>query len=447
MAFRHYVGVERGLLWGLAVGTLACSSESYYEATPLSFEWDVAGLTSPRDELRRPRANLCAVALSCRRSIRGDVKIACALTIAEEQGLVYDGFAGVERRGRSSASFPKANYSFELRDEDGETELPTPVLGMGREEDWILDGMWADRSMMRNQLAYDIFASFGENRYAAEGRYCTLVLDGKYNGIYRLVERPKRDGSRIDIPKDDGSGSSFIVTQDPDGVLTFPLGLEEQWSLIYPNRRRATPAQVSAVQTWLDGLYRALRKRSKDGELFEYLERASLIDWILIQEFAKNIDAYKLSVYFYKAPQEPARMLPWDMDLAFGQPIVARGAPESPIAHESDGWVAERTPFIRDILATQGIAEALASRWRELRQGPLRSSAISRRLDEYEAAMRPELAANIERWPLNKVTFAGIYPPYEFPPRDSYAEESSALRLWIEERSTWMDAHIDEFTK
>lgn len=139
-------------------------------------------------------------------------------------------------------------------------------------------------------------------------------------------------------------------------------------------------------------------------------------------------------------------MLPWDMDLAFGQPIVARNAPESPTAHKSDGWVAERTSFIRDILAVKGMNEALAGRWRELREGLLSSSTLLGRLDKYEAAMRPELADNLERWPLDKVTFAGIYPPYQFPPRDSYADESSALRRWIEERLTWMDEHIDEFT-
>lgn len=276
---------------GMMVGMAACSSESYYEATPFRYEWDATELSSPNEDLRRPRPDLCAVALACSRSIRDDVKIACALTIADEAGVVYDGLAGVERRGRSSSFFPKANYSLEFRDKDGETELPAQVLGMGREEDWILDGMWADRSMMRNQLAYDSFASFGENRYAAEGRYCTLVLDGKYNGIYRLVERPNRDGSRIDIPKDDGSGSSFIITQHPEGELRFPLGLEAQWTFVYPNRRRATPAQLTAVQDWLDGLARVLRKRSEGGELFEYLEQGSLLDWILINEFAKNIDS------------------------------------------------------------------------------------------------------------------------------------------------------------
>src|SRR5690606_8370932 len=169
-----------------------------------------------------------------------------------------------------------------------------------------------DRAMVRNQLVYDLFASFDDARYAAEGRYCSLVLNDEYRGVYRLVERPKRDRRRIDIPKDDGTGTSFIVRQDPDGALTFELGLEKRWTTVYPNDDKATRAQLASVQGWFDDFSKVLKARSDDGALFEYLDRADLVDWILVQELAKNIDAYKLSVYLYKPPGSPARMVPWD---------------------------------------------------------------------------------------------------------------------------------------
>src|SRR5690606_32867774 len=184
-------GGSLGWIIGSAVLT-ACSSEGYYESTTPTVKWDVAGLESPRGSLRRARENLCAVALHCHR-IPDKSKAACALAISDRDGVVYDGYAGVERRGRSSSGFPKANYSLELRQADGETEVPVDVLGMGKEADWQLDGMWADRAMVRNQLVYDLFASFDDARYAAEGRYCSLVLNDEYRGVYRLVERPKRD--------------------------------------------------------------------------------------------------------------------------------------------------------------------------------------------------------------------------------------------------------------
>jgi hypothetical protein len=435
-------------LWAWSVGlpaALGCSTEAYYAATGPRFDWDTAGLESPKDDLREAHSQLCAIALACR-AIVDEPKLACAVSIADESGVIYDGWAGVERRGRSSASFPKANFGLEFRDESGETERAVEILGMGTESDWILDGMWADRSMMRNALAYDLFASFDERRHAAQGHYCSLVLNGKYHGIYRLLERPKRDQSRIDIPGDDGSGTSFVVTQDPEGTLDFELGLEERWQSISPNHQTATSAQLEGIQAWFDGLAEALRGRG-ERTIFDYLDRADVVDWILIQEFSKNIDAYKLSVYFYKSPEAPARLVPWDMDLAFGQPLVAASAPEPEDAAESRGWVGQRTAFIRAILGSDGLAGDITARWRVLREGPLTRAAIESRIDGYQAAMAPELDANVARWPLDQVTFAAIYPPYSFPERASYEAEVEALKGWVDERLEWMDENIDAFTQ
>lgn len=433
-------------MWAFGFTALVgCSAEGYYESTGPRFDWDTEGVESAKHQLREAHPELCAVAMNCR-AIVDEPKLACAVSIADDAGSIYEGWAGVERRGRSSASFPKANFGLEFRDEDGKSERAVSILGMGKESDWILDGMWADRSMMRNALAYDLFASFDANRYAAQGHYCSLVLNGEYHGIYRLVERPKRGESRIDIPKDDGAGTSFVVTQDPDGTLDFELGLERHWQSISPNHQAATSAQLDGIQAWFDGLADALRNRG-ERSVFDYLDRADVIDWILIQEFSKNIDAYNLSLYFYKSPDAPARLLPWDMDLAFGQPLVAASAPEPEDAAASKGWVGQRTALVRSVASVDGVAEDLAARWQTLRAGPLTRAAIESRMDAYRAAMAPELEATVSRWPLDQVTFAAIYPPYSFPERPSYDAEVDALKRWIGERLEWMDENIDAFTQ
>src|SRR5690606_22437647 len=59
--------------------------------------------------------------------------------------------------------------------------------------------------------------------YAAAARYCTLHVNGDYRGIYRLVERPKRDGNRIDIKADGGVGASFVIRQGTGGPLYLVL--------------------------------------------------------------------------------------------------------------------------------------------------------------------------------------------------------------------------------
>ena len=45
-------------------------------------------------------------------------------------------------------------------------------------------------------------------------------------------------------------------------------------------------------------------------------------DWILINEFAKNIDAFHLSIHMFRDAGGLAAFVPWDFDLSMGQPTV-----------------------------------------------------------------------------------------------------------------------------
>ena len=187
---------------------------------------------------------LCQIAIQCDKTIPNEPKIACAFSLADGQGVSeFDDHAGVELHGRSSLSFPKKNYSIELRDATGATKA-TDLLQMGKESDWILDGMWADRSLMRNAMAFDTFRDLGGPHYAAKGRYCRLTLNGNAQGIYRLEEKIKRDDDCVVIAADDGTGHSFVIKQDSGGAAKLSVGDESNWELVYPNQEKATAAQL-----------------------------------------------------------------------------------------------------------------------------------------------------------------------------------------------------------
>lgn len=406
-------------------------------------EWDASGLDSPGDDVVEPHPGMCSMGLNCAETIRNEPKVPCRAVIRDEGGIIYDSYAGVEKRGRSSLTFDKPNYGIELRDEEGDNNA-VDILGMGKEEDWILDGSWVDRSFMRNQLVFDLFSAFATERYAPEARYCTLSLDGKHHGIYRLVERPKRDGQRVDIQSDD-KGQSFVIRQGTGGPLDFPLGNEAAWELTYPNQKQATDEQLLGVQQWLDDLAKALEARTDDEDegVFGMLDEATVVDWVIIQEFSRNVDAYKLSVHFYKDVGGKGKLVPWDFDLAFGQPIVAPNAPEPEGAHESHGWVLERTPFIRDLLAVPGFARRIAERWRELRQSELSNDHVFARIDSYLDVLEPAIDENFERWPIKRAHHP--YGPYSLYEVDDFADEVAHFRAWIEERLEWIDANVDHF--
>jgi hypothetical protein len=393
-----------------------------------------------------PPPLLCQLVAECRAPVKNGAKVDCSFSVTDGVGvLLYANRAGMEYRGRSSLQYPKKNYAVELRDAAG-TKMPTSFLGMGKDEDWILDGSWADRSFMRNPLVLDSYASLGTSRYGAQSRFCTFSLNGANQGIYRLGEKIKRSVDRLAIAADDGAGSSFIIKQDDKdnlGILSASLGGRKTWEMIYPKQDTATPAQRAGVQAWLDKFTAALNGAdpgNANSGVFTFLDLDTTVDWILIQEFSKNIDAYNLSLHLARTAGHTAWLVPWDFDLAFGQPTVSGGQNTN---DKPTGWVFNRTPFIVHLSQASQLTTRLPSRWQALRQGGLSDAAIAQRLANYQTTLTPAaVAENFAIWPLEAVNFSQIYKPYTLYRVISYGDELATLSSWIKARLAWMDAHV-----
>jgi hypothetical protein len=94
--------------------------------------------------------------------------------------------------------FPKKQYGLETRDDAG-NGIAVSLLSMPEEEDWILFAPYNDKSLMRDALAYRMGRALGH--YAPRTKFCELVLNDTYMGIYVLMEKIKRDKNRVDINK------------------------------------------------------------------------------------------------------------------------------------------------------------------------------------------------------------------------------------------------------
>ena len=105
---------------------------------------------------------------------------------------------------------------------------------MGEEADWLLNGMYVDRALLRNKLGYDLFRELsGGAEWAPETAYVELTYQGEYFGLYALAERVDRSGGRLDIPADDGTGSSFVVKGDESGIASTVQ--YASWGVVYPS--------------------------------------------------------------------------------------------------------------------------------------------------------------------------------------------------------------------
>ena len=255
----------------------------------------------------------------------------------------------------------------------------------------------------------------------------------------------------LDILDDDGTGSSFVIKQHQNGLLDMPInsqgnfgggnGDENSWQMIYPNQDTATQSQIDGVQSWLDGLANA-RNSNPDDIFTSYLDVETSADWILLNEFAKNIDGFHLSIHMYRGSNGLAHFVPWDFDLSMGQPTVqGEQGNETP-----EGWVINHSNFYDEMLSASALQTRIPTRWSELRQSAFADATVSAWLDSFATTLTAEAVSNnFAIWPIADVDFQQIYNAYTLYDVSSHAEEVSRLRAWVSSRLAWMDANVGNY--
>ncbi len=403
-------------------------------------------------------------------SIPNDPKIAAYMGIIDNgPGMLnhvndsfnsYEGWIGIEVRGNSSQSFPQKQYAFETWDQNG-GNLDTMLLGMPKEHDWILYGPYSDKSCMRNWLSYALSNDMGQ--YAVRGRYCEVILNGSYIGIYEITESIKRDGDRVDIAKltlndttgDDLTGgyiakidwiggpywtSNFLPDQTNPGsnVINFQM--------VSPKAGTLLPVQQAYIEAYIDSFETAL-----DGPAYQdttvgwrkFGNERSFVDYFLLNELAKNVDAYWLSTYFYKDKDSKGGKITmgpsWDFNGAWRGADYCNAPDVADWHYNEPDYCAVDMPFwwkrlVQDTLFTNN----LQCRWTELRSSTLDTAHIFHYIDSIGSLLNQAQVRHFRQWQI-----LGTYVwPNPSPLANTYQEELDYMKQWIIGRIAWIDANL-----
>lgn len=375
----------------------------------------------------------------------------------------FTGKIGIEIRGSSSQMFPKKQYGIELRDDEGEG-VDASLLGMPEEEDWVLFAPYNDKSLMRDALAYSLGRQLGG--YAPRARYCELVLNGVYQGVYVLIEKIKRDKNRLDINKldpDEITGNNltggYIIKIDKttggtgDGWTSGykpPQGTNQviYYQYEYPDAEDIVSAQSAYIQTFIRQFEDALHGDKFDDPstgYAKYINVDSFIDYLIMQELTRNVDGYRLSTFMYKQRDSDGGKLHmgpiWDFNLGFGNADYCDGG-------EVEGWALDFNracpgdywliPFWwKKLFQDETFGAKVGARWTSLRSGAFRSEQIHARIDSISALLGEGQIRNFDAWKvLGKYVWPNSYVG------NSFADEVTYLKRWIDQRLAWMDANM-----
>tara|TARA_B100000575_G_scaffold281638_1_gene272490 strand:+ start:603 stop:1934 length:1332 start_codon:yes stop_codon:yes gene_type:complete len=366
----------------------------------------------------------------------------------------YNGRITIEKRGNSSQEQEKPPYRFETIDDNGENNN-VKLLGLPEENDWILYAPWSDKSLMRNVLIYSLSNDMG--RYAPRSEFVELYLNNEYRGVYVLMEKIKRDKNRVAISSLDPNSNSgdnltggyilkfdWAETGDNNGGF-FSLIDGMRYNYHYPKPDEISSEQESYIQSYINSYENIMNSNKYNSEqgYSKFIDIGSFVDFIILQEISRNVDAYGLSTYIYKDKESINNMLTagpiWDFNHGFGNCDYYK-------AWETDGWnisytyedMDQRAFWWLKLWNDDNFKEMVEDRYKVLRRSILSTTNINTKVDQYVSELGNSVNKNFTKWP--------ILGEYIWPNKevfDTYQEEIIYLKSWINNRLTWMDSELN----
>ena len=356
----------------------------------------------------------------------------------------FEGSIQIEIRGASSTIFSKKQYAFTTFDESGNKDN-VKLLGMPKENDWILNGIAFDTLFMRDFLSYKLSNLVGQ--YASEVHYCELVLNDEYKGIYMLLEKLKADDSRINIKKISQNDNElpnltggYIVKSDKiegEEILAWELpnygGYNNQYALEHPS-----PDEITSEQhNYIENIFRELDDKSLNpniafSESYQSLiDIPSFVDFILLNELASNADAYQFSTFFHKDRRGKLRAGPiWDFNLTYGNDLFWWGFDRS----KYDVWQLTYgnlgSKFWQNLWTDPLFNCYLAKRWGELTSSgqPLSENEIFELINQIASLITEAVNRQALQWGVN----------VEFDNR------INNLKSFISQRINWLSSELND---
>lgn len=359
------------------------------------------------------------------------------------EGEAMDYCSEFRYRGVTALSYTKKSYAIKLKDVEGNS-LDSSLLGMRKDNNWILDAMACDVSRMRNRVSTDLWLDFSQRPYYADsqepemyngthGKFVEVFVNKQYWGLYCLTEKIDRKQLKVKKFRDGEMRGAIYKLGDYDNMSTIfcePDDAErtwQGWEGTYPDVRKGEPWNWGPLYN----LYTFLGQDYKTQDVIDHFsERVDIplwTDYILYCDLMHATDngAKNLIVYFrdITSGEQQACICPWDLDATWGRAFDA-----SKIAYDSNCVIPNVVNAHLLMTMDTGYAN-MVFRWRDLRKTYLNYDHIWPYFERYFQLFESSGAAAREtaRWQ----DVDGIHLDFK--------EERRYIRSWMDYRLHYLD--------
>ena len=326
----------------------------------------------------------------------------------------------IKLRGGFSRKYPKHSFSLELKNK-------ISIAGLPADDDWILNGTYIDKTLMRHKLNYDLFRQMHLNNVAAKSAYVDFSIDGEPRGIYVLMQ--EINGNNVGLNKTD---SMAMLFKDPPlfygRKLDYVQDSLNYYQQKYPKKKKKD--HTVYIEAFIDFMFNSSNEQFTN-EISDWVDLDNIMDWNLLLMLSNNGDGVMKNFYLYKVNSNtPFRVAVWDYDHSFGR----EGDNEPNMMVRA---VDCQRAILMDRLMTiseTNYAINLKKRWKELREnGVFTTENIFAMIDSNHNIIKHNLSRNFEIWPNDSKWYFDD---------NTYEQEITLMKDFIKMRLTQLDTEF-----
>lgn len=362
-------------------------------------------------------------------------------------------------RGQSSLRYPKKQYTIRFIDKK-DNKNPQEILKMAKHDKWVLNGLYSDKSLIRNYISYKMGRQIMD--YAPDTRFVevymnnsnekTQISEENYKGIYLLTEKIERGANRVNISKNNTKYKdiSFIMARDKirveDKILESDWNqLEENYIImpkdesrtrvnftnIYPSSKNITNEQLEKITKYINAFEYSLKSSNFDDRrkgYMKYIDIDSFINYAMINEITKNIDGGEVSSYFYKDLGGVMKAGPiWDFDQSLGNTY-------SKDVNEPTGFHMVNRVWYKRLFQDELFVNRYKTNYKKYRNTIWTDKNIDKMIDEIVLKLEGSIEKNQKKW----------YPNSNI---EDYYKEIQDIKIFLKTRLKWMDQNINSIKR
>lgn len=361
----------------------------------------------------------------------------------------YEAWITINLRGASSYSwFDKEQYRIKFYRKQGKTGAKDyEFLGMGANSEWVLNGPFLDKTLLRNRIVYQLSREIFE--WAPDTRFCEVFVNGEYKGVYLAVEPVTNGESRLRLSEFGllSGETAYIVKRDREGTEDNPLNnygkragkTSNDLYVEYPSRTDLTKTQRQWIEEDISNFEKALYSDKFDDPKIgyrRYIDVDAFVDYLILNEAVMNNDAGNLSTYVYKELGGKLKIAVWDFNNAYDNYMWFR--------QDYSEFFLQKLAWFNRLLQDRGFVDLVVQRYWELRKGVLSTEYLYQLIEEGREELGDAIERNYAVWGYTFSEDMMISGGGPDPNPVNYEDAIEKLKYAIDKRFSFLDTHITD---